>query len=52
MLQNSVSDVNDFAYVKQIGDHEIACGNPPLDVHSYLQFYLWHVQHMTQNSTN
>jgi hypothetical protein len=40
MLQNSVGDVTELAYVKQIGDHDIARGNPPLDVDSYLELLL------------
>jgi hypothetical protein len=40
MLQNSVSDVNPLAYVKQIGNQDIAHGNPPLDVNSYLELLL------------
>jgi hypothetical protein len=37
MLQNAVSDVNELAYVKQIGDQDVAHGKPPLDFESYLQ---------------
>jgi hypothetical protein len=40
MLQNSVGDVNEFAYVKQIGDQDIARGNAPLDFDSYLELLL------------
>jgi hypothetical protein len=40
MLQNSVGDVTELAYVKQIGDQDIARGNPPLDVDSYLELLL------------
>jgi hypothetical protein len=40
MLQSSVDDVNELAYVKQIGDQDIAHGNPPLDVDSYLELLL------------
>jgi hypothetical protein len=38
MLQNSVGDVNELAYVKQIGDQDIA--RPALDVDSYLALLL------------
>jgi hypothetical protein len=37
MLQNSVNNVHELAYVKQIGDQDIAHGNPLLDVDSYLE---------------
>jgi hypothetical protein len=40
MLKNSVGDVNELAYVKQIGDQDIARGNPPLDVGSNLELLL------------
>jgi hypothetical protein len=30
MLQNDVGDVTELAYVKQVGDQDIARGNPPL----------------------
>jgi hypothetical protein len=40
MLQNSVGDVSELASVKQIGDQDIAGGNPPLDVDSYLELLL------------
>jgi hypothetical protein len=28
MLQNAVADVSELAYVKQIGDQDVACGKP------------------------
>jgi hypothetical protein len=40
MLQNAVSDVNELACVKQIGDQDVARGKPPLDFESYLQLLL------------
>jgi hypothetical protein len=40
MLQNAVTDVNELAYVKQIGDQDVARGKPPLDFESYLQLLL------------
>jgi hypothetical protein len=40
MLQNSVRDVNELAYGKQIGNQDIARGNPPIDVDSHLELLL------------
>jgi Reverse transcriptase (RNA-dependent DNA polymerase) len=40
MLQNAVGDVTELAYVKQIGDQDIARGNPPLSYESYLELLL------------
>jgi hypothetical protein len=40
MLQNAVGDVTELAYVKQIGDQDIARGNPPLVYESYLELLL------------
>jgi hypothetical protein len=39
-LPNSVGDINELAYVKQIGDQDISRGNPTLDVDSYLELLL------------
>jgi hypothetical protein len=36
----AVSDVNELAYVKHIGDQDVARGKPPLDFESYLQLLL------------
>ena len=40
MLQNAVGDVTELAYVKQIGDQDIARGNPPLTYESYMELLL------------
>jgi hypothetical protein len=40
MLQNAVGDVSELAYVKQIGDQDIARGNPPLLYESYMELLL------------
>ena len=40
MLQNAVGDVTELAYVKQIGDQDIARGNPPLSYESYMELLL------------
>ena len=40
MFQNAVGDVSELAYVKQIGDQDIACGNPPLLYESYMELLL------------
>jgi hypothetical protein len=39
-LQNAVGDVSKLSYVKQLGDHDIARGRPPLTYSSYLEFLL------------
>ena len=36
MLQNAVGDATELAYVKQIGDQDIARGNPLLRYKSYM----------------
>ena len=40
MLQNAIGDVTELAYVKQIGDQDIARGNPPLTYESYMALLL------------
>jgi hypothetical protein len=40
MLQNAVDDVTELAYVKQIGDQDIARGNPPLRYENYMELLL------------
>jgi hypothetical protein len=40
MLQNAVDDVTELAYVKQIGDQDIARGNPPLTYENYMGLLL------------
>lgn len=40
MLQNTVSDVEQLAYVKRIGDQDVARGQPPLDYEHYLELLL------------
>ena len=40
MLQNAVGDATELAYVKQIGDQDIARGNPPLRYESYMELLL------------
>jgi hypothetical protein len=40
MLQNAVEDVTELAYVKQIGDQDIARGNLPLTYHSFMELLL------------
>jgi hypothetical protein len=40
MLQNAVGDVMEFAYIKQIGDQDIARGHPPLSYDSYMDLLL------------
>ena len=40
MLQNAVGDVTELAYVKQLGDQDIARGSPPLSYESYLELLL------------
>jgi hypothetical protein len=40
MLQNAIGDVTELAYVKQIGDQDIARGNPPLTYENYMEFLL------------
>jgi hypothetical protein len=40
MLQNSVGDVTELAYVKQIGDQDIGRGNPPLTYKNYRELLL------------
>jgi hypothetical protein len=40
MLQNAVGDVTEVAYVKQIGDQDIARGNPPLKYENYMELLL------------
>jgi uncharacterized membrane-anchored protein len=40
MLQNAVGDATELAYVKQIGDQDIARGNPPLLYDSYMELLL------------
>jgi hypothetical protein len=40
MLQNAVGDATELSYVKQIGDQDIARGNPPLAYESYMDLLL------------
>jgi hypothetical protein len=40
MLKNAVGDVTELAYVKQIGDQDIARGNPPLTYKYYMELLL------------
>jgi hypothetical protein len=40
MLQNSVDDGNELAFVKQMGNKDIACVSPPLPVESYPELLL------------
>jgi hypothetical protein len=40
LLQNSVGDVTELAYVNQIGDQDIARGKVPLTYESYLELLL------------
>jgi hypothetical protein len=40
MLQNAVGDVTELAYVKQIGDQDIARGYMPLNYESYMELLL------------
>ena len=40
MLQNAVGDATELAYVKQIGDQDIARGNPPLRYEDYMELLL------------
>jgi hypothetical protein len=40
MLQNAVSDATELAYVKQIGDQDIARGNTPLAYDGYMELLL------------
>jgi hypothetical protein len=40
MLQNAVGDATELAYVKQIGDQDIARGNPPLAYDGYMELLL------------
>jgi hypothetical protein len=40
MLQNTVGDVTELAYVKQIGDQDIARGLPSLGYESYLELLM------------
>ena len=40
MLQNTVSDVTELAYVKQIGDQDIARGYKPLGYEPYLKLLM------------
>jgi hypothetical protein len=40
MLQNAVGDVTELSYIKQIGDQDIARGNPPLSYDSYMGLLL------------
>jgi hypothetical protein len=40
MLQNSVGDVMELSYIKQIGDQDIEQGNPPLSYDSYMELLL------------
>jgi hypothetical protein len=41
MLQNSVSDFNEFAYVKQLGEQDIARVNPLLDFGKVRSILSW-----------
>jgi hypothetical protein len=41
ILQNAVGDASELAYVKQIGDQDIARGNPPLTYKSYMELLLY-----------
>jgi hypothetical protein len=40
MLQNSVGDVTELAYVKHIRGQDIARGNPPLTYENYMELLL------------
>jgi len=40
LLQNAVGEVTALAYVKRIGDLDVACGNTPLSFESYLELLL------------
>jgi hypothetical protein len=40
MLQNAVGEVSELAYVKKIGDQDIARGNPPLVFEKYMELLL------------
>ena len=40
LIQNAVGDVTELAYMKQIGDQDIAQGNPPLTYESYMELLL------------
>jgi hypothetical protein len=37
LIQNAVGEVTELAYMKQIGDQDIAQGNPPLTYESYME---------------
>jgi hypothetical protein len=40
MFQNTVGEVSEMAYVKHIGDHDIARVNPPLVYETYMELLL------------
>ena len=40
MLQNTVGEVRELAYVKQIGDQDVARGRDPLDYETYIELLL------------
>jgi hypothetical protein len=40
LIQNAVGEVTELAYVKQIGDQDVAQGNPPLTYKSYMELLL------------
>jgi hypothetical protein len=40
LIQNAVGEVTELAYVKQIGDQDIAQGNPPLTYKSYMELLI------------
>ena len=40
LLQNAVGEVSELAYVKQIGDNDIACGKTPLVYETYMELLL------------
>jgi hypothetical protein len=40
IIRNAVGDVTELAYVKQIGDQDIAPGNPPLTYENYIELLL------------
>ena len=49
MLQNTVGEVREIAYVKQIGDQDVARGRDPLDYETYIELCCYpHVQPMTR----
>jgi hypothetical protein len=49
MQQNSVGDVNESAYLKQIGDQDVARCNLRLDVDSFLDLILQMIRTMQPN---